>query len=37
MADFNVPQALEIQKRGIRWAAESKYQPKEKWITPIYK
>jgi len=37
MADCNVPQALEIQKRGIRWAAESKYQPKEKWITPIYK
>jgi len=37
MADFNVPEALEIQKRGIRWAAESKYLPKEEWISPIYK
>lgn len=35
--DFNVPEALEIQKRGIRWAAESKYHPFEKWINPIYK
>ena len=25
MADFNVPEALEIEKRGIRWASESKY------------
>lgn len=37
MADFNVPEALEIQKRGILWAAESKYFPKEEWINPIYK
>ncbi len=36
MKDFEVPEALEIQKRGIRWAAESKYQPKEKWTSPIY-
>lgn len=36
MTDFNVPQALEIQKRGIRWAAESKYQPFEKWVEPKY-
>jgi len=36
MADFNVPEALEIEKRGIRWAAESKYFSKEKWIHPIY-
>jgi uncharacterized protein len=36
MADFDVPEALEIQKRGIRWAAESKYHPKEKWKEPIY-
>ena len=35
--DFEVPQALEIQKRGFRWAAESKYMDFEKWLTPIYK
>lgn len=28
-SDFKVPEALEIMKRGIRWAAESKYMPKE--------
>lgn len=37
MADFNVPQALEIQKRGIRWAAESKYHDKEDWLRPLYR
>jgi type 1 glutamine amidotransferase len=37
MKDFEVsPTALEIQKRGIRWAAESKYHPKEKWVSPVY-
>ncbi len=36
-ADFNVPQALEIQKRGIRWAAMSKYEPMEEWKQPVYK
>lgn len=36
MADFDVPEALEIQKRGIRWASESKYHPKEKWKEPKY-
>lgn len=35
-ADFNVPEALEITKRGILWAAESKYQPAEKWVQPAY-
>ncbi len=25
MRDFEVPEALEIQKRGIRWASASKY------------
>jgi uncharacterized protein len=34
--DFNVPQALEIQKRGIRWASVSKYEPMEKWNQPVY-
>jgi uncharacterized protein len=37
MADYKVPEALEIQKRGIRWAAESKYFPKESWIEPKYR
>lgn len=37
MTDFEVPEAFEIIKRGIRWAAESKYQPKEKWVSPVYK
>ena len=34
--DFEVPEVLEITKRGIRWAAESKYQPKENWLQPVY-
>jgi type 1 glutamine amidotransferase len=36
-ADFNIPQALEIQKRGIRWACMSKYEPIEEWKQPAYK
>ena len=35
-SDFNVPQALEIQKRGIRWAAMSKFEPIEEWKQPVY-
>lgn len=36
-ADYNVPEALEIQKRGIRWASMSKYEPMEEWKQPVYK
>ncbi|WP_347839110.1 ThuA domain-containing protein [uncultured Draconibacterium sp.] len=36
MKDYDVPEALEIQKRGIRWAAESLHHPKEKWTSPVY-
>lgn len=36
MKDFDVPEALEIQQRGIRWAAESKYHPFEEWLNPVY-
>jgi type 1 glutamine amidotransferase len=36
MADFSVPEAFEIQKRGIRWASESRYQPKEQWVESVY-
>jgi hypothetical protein len=37
IGDFKGPEVLEIQKRGIRWAAESKYQPKEAWKEPKYR
>lgn len=36
-SDFKVPQALEIQKRGILWASMSKYEPMEEWKQPVYK
>ncbi|MFY0598456.1 MAG: ThuA domain-containing protein [Cyclobacteriaceae bacterium] len=32
-----VPGAIEIIKRGIKWSSASKYMPAEKWISPIYK
>lgn len=35
-ADFDVPEAWEILTRGIRWASESKYAPKEEWMSPVY-
>ncbi len=30
------PDALEMLKRGIRWASASKYAPAEKWVAPVY-
>ncbi|WP_340111757.1 ThuA domain-containing protein [Maribellus mangrovi] len=36
MKDFEGPEVLEIMQRGIGWAAESKYAPKEKWVSPVY-
>lgn len=36
-ADYKVAEALEIQKRGIRWACLSKYEPMEEWRQPVYK
>lgn len=36
MKDFEVPEALEIQKRGLRWASASRYDPAESWISPVY-
>jgi len=30
------PDALEMMKRGIRWASASKYEPAEKWLSPVY-
>jgi type 1 glutamine amidotransferase len=35
--DFNVPEVLEITKRGIVWAVESKYGPEEKLTQPTYR
>jgi type 1 glutamine amidotransferase len=35
-SDFQVPEALEIMKRGIRWASKSKYKPLPKWLSPVY-
>jgi len=36
MKDFEVPEALEIMKRGIRWASASRHAPPEPWINPVY-
>ncbi|MCG6188530.1 ThuA domain-containing protein [Maribellus maritimus] len=35
-ADFDIPEAWEILKRGIKWASGSKYLPKEEWVSPVY-
>jgi type 1 glutamine amidotransferase len=37
VGDYNVPEAFEITKRGIRWASVSKYEPMEEWKQPVYK
>jgi type 1 glutamine amidotransferase len=36
MKDFEVHEALEIMKRGIKWASASKYEPAEPWRNPVY-
>lgn len=36
MADFDVPEALEIMKRGLKWASASRYAPVEPWKNPVY-
>lgn len=30
------PQAIEMLKRGIKWASASKYAPAGKWLSPVY-
>jgi type 1 glutamine amidotransferase len=35
-SDFQVPEAFEIMKRGIRWASMSKYEPLPEWRNPVY-
>jgi len=37
MKDFEVPEALEIMQRGIRWASASRHEEAEEWISPVYK
>jgi len=32
-----VPEAIEMLKRGIKWASASKYEAMEKWMSPVYK
>ncbi|HZY78038.1 MAG TPA: ThuA domain-containing protein [Cyclobacteriaceae bacterium] len=32
-----VPDAIELIKRGVKWASASKYEPAEKWMNPMYK
>ncbi|MDD5620066.1 MAG: ThuA domain-containing protein [Proteiniphilum sp.] len=34
--DFEVAEALEIMKRGIRWAAQSKAEGPDQWLSPLY-
>jgi len=31
------PNALEMIRRGVKWASASKYEPMEKWMSPAYK
>ena len=35
-SDFDVPEALEIVKRGICWAVLSLHEPNEPWVKPVY-
>ena len=34
--NFDIPAAWEMLTRGIRWASGSKYEPQEKWLSPVY-
>lgn len=36
MKDFEVPEALEIMHRGIKWASASRYSQAEAWKKPVY-
>lgn len=35
-SDMEVPEALEILKRGIRWSAASRFEPAENLVRPVY-
>lgn len=32
----SIPAAIDMLKRGIKWASGSKYLPAEKWVKPVY-
>lgn len=34
---FDIPEVLEIMKRGMKWASASRYESPEPWINPVYK
>ncbi len=34
--NFDIPEAWEMLTRGIKWASASKYEPTEKWMSPVY-
>ena len=36
LSDFDIPEVMNIQMRGFRWASEGKYLKKGNIITPIY-
>jgi uncharacterized protein len=36
VADFGVPQALAIARRGILWASDSRYEPTPDLVSPVY-
>ena len=35
-SDMEVPEALEILRRGIRWSAAGRHEPAEKLVMPVY-
>ena len=37
LSDFDIPEVMNIQMRGFRWASEGKYLKKGNIITPVYK
>lgn len=37
LTDFNVPEVMEMQMRGFRWASEGKNMAPEELISPVYK
>ncbi len=37
MKEYDIPESLAILQRGFRWASESKIQPVEDWLRPVYK
>ena len=34
--ELRIPDAWLVWTRGVTWAAESRHQPVEKWVSPVY-